>query len=179
MVAVRLIQSGLRYRPEVLEMLSQVPEEDAAFLRGYGRISKVTIVGFLQRLYNASLGLYLEEGMVPTTTYWAYDGRKLVGIGRLRHELNEALEKKGGNCGYYVRPECRGKGYGSEILVALKEEAKRRGMKKILLTANYDNFASIEVIMKNGGVEDEPNGDILRFWIDLNETEEAKNDDLG
>ena len=46
-------------------------------------------------------------------------------------------------------------------------------------TANYDNFASIEVIMKNGGVEDEPNGDILRFWIDLNETEEAKNDDLG
>ena len=80
-------------------MLSQVPEEDAAFLRGYGRISKVTIVGFLQRLYNASLGLYLEEGMVPTTTYWVYDGRKLVGIGRLRHELNEALEKKGGNCG--------------------------------------------------------------------------------
>lgn len=51
-------------------------------------------------------------------------------------------------------------------------------MKKILLTANYDNFASIEVIMHNGGVEDEPNGEVLRFWIDLNETEEVKNDVL-
>lgn len=60
----------------------------------------------------------------------------------------------------------------------MKEEARRRGMKKILLTANYDNFASIEVIMHNGGVEDEPNGEVLRFWIDLNETEEVKNDVL-
>lgn len=178
-MTVRLVQAGLRYKPEVLEMLSQIPEEDSAFLRGYGRISKVTIVGFLQRLYNSALGLYLEEGMVPTTTYWVYDGSKLVGIGRLRHELNEDLEKAGGNCGYYVRPECRGKGYASEILTALKDEAKRKGMKKILLTARYDNFASIEVIMKNGGVEDEPNGDVLRFWIDLNEAEEAKNDALG
>ena len=178
-MTVRLVQAGLRYKPEVLEMLSQIPEEDSAFLRGYGRISKVTIVGFLQRLYNSALGLYLEEGMVPTTTYWVYDGSKLVGIGRLRHKLNEDLEKAGGNCGYYVRPECRGKGYASEILTALKDEAKRKGMKKILLTARYDNFASIEVIMKNGGVEDEPNGDILRFWIDLNEAEEAKNDALG
>ena len=177
-MTVRLVQAGLRYKPEVLEMLSQIPEEDSAFLRGYGRISKVTIVGFLQRLYNSALGLYLEEGMVPTTTYWVYDGSKLVGIGRLRHKLNEALEQKGGNCGYYVRPEYRGKGDASEILEALKYEAKRRGMKKILLTAKYDNFASIEVIMKNGGVEDEPNGDILRFWIDLNETENAQNDDV-
>ena len=177
-MTVRLVQAGLRYKPEVLEMLSQIPKEDSAFLRGYGRISKVTIVGFLQRLYNSALGLYLEEGMVPTTTYWVYDGTKLIGIGRLRHKLNEALEKKGGNCGYYVRPEYRGKGYASEILEALKEEAKRRGMKKILLTAKYDNFASIEVIMKNGGVEDEPNGDILRFWIDLNETEKGSKDDL-
>ena len=178
-MTIRLVQAGLRYKPEILEMLSQVPEEDAAFLRGYGKISKVTIVGFLQRLYNAALGQYLPEGMVPATTYWVYDDKKLVGIGRLRHQLNDNLEKHGGSCGYYVRPEYRGKGYASEILEALKDEARRRGMKKILLTAKYDNFASIEVIMKNGGVEDAPNGDILRFWIDLNETEDAKNDDLG
>lgn len=42
----------------------------------------------------------------------------------LRHELNEALEKRGGHCGYYVRPEYRGKGYATEIMAALKEEAR-------------------------------------------------------
>ena len=77
-MTVKLVQAGLRYKPEVLEMLSQIPKEDSAFLRGYGRISKVTIVGFLQRLYNAALGWHLEEGMVPTTTYWVYDDKKLA-----------------------------------------------------------------------------------------------------
>lgn len=177
-MTIRLIQSGLRYRPEVLEMLSQMPEDEAGFLRGYGKITRVNIVGFLQRLYNASLGLYLEEGSVPSTTYWLMTGENWLESAGLRHELNEALEKRGGHCGYYVRPEYRGKGYATEIMAALKEEARRRGMKKILLTANYDNFASIEVIMHNGGVEDEPNGEVLRFWIDLNETEEVKNDVL-
>ena len=44
-MTIRLIQSGLRYRPEVLEMLSQMPEDEAGFLRGYGKITRVNIVG--------------------------------------------------------------------------------------------------------------------------------------
>ena len=44
------------------------------------------------------------------------------------------------------------------------------------MTAKYDDFSMIELIMDNGGVEEEADGEMLRFWINLTETEKVVRD---
>ena len=118
----------------------------------------------------------MQDGEIQVLTFWVYDGRVLVGMAKLRMGLTPELEKEGGNLGYYIKPEYRNKGYVPEIVAQLIDEGKKRGMKKILMTAKFDDFSTIEMIMNNGGIEDEPNGDVLRFWVNLTETEKVIRD---
>lgn len=81
-----------------------------------------------------------------------------------------------GSIGYAIRVSEWGKGYGTEILRCGLEIAKSYGMKKVLLTINEENSASIRVCEKLGGkLEDtieaynEAEGHHLlrRYWIVL------------
>ena len=168
--------SGLRYNKDILEMLEKMSKDKDGPLRSYGAINKVTIIGFLQRLYNHAFGINMQDGEIQVLTFWVYDGRVLVGMAKLRMGLTPELEKEGGNLGYYIKPEYRNKGYVPEIVAQLIDEGKKRGMKKILMTAKFDDFSTIEMIINNGGIEDEPNGDVLRFWVNLTETEKVIRD---
>jgi len=56
-----------------------------------------------------------------------------------------------GIIGYYIRPSQRRKGYGSLILALSLDKAKQLGLKKVLVTCNDDNVASIKIIERNGG----------------------------
>lgn len=69
----------------------------------------------------------------------------------MRHELNDFL-KNFGNSGYSVRPTERKKGYATEMLSQVCEIAKAAGLKKLQLSVEKDNIASIKTIKKNGGV---------------------------
>jgi predicted acetyltransferase len=52
---------------------------------------------------------------------------------------------------YEVEPQYRGKGYATEALRALLEEAKKHKIETVIATVNEDNAASIKVIEKCGG----------------------------
>ena len=81
----------------------------------------------------------------------------------------------GGHIGYFIRYSKWNKGYGSKMLSMTLERAKKLGLKKVLITCNDDNFASIKVIEKNGGILENKvtnniNGKELltrRYWIEL------------
>lgn len=90
---------------------------------------------------------------VLTDTFFAVTkkDRKIIGIIDLRHELNDFL-KNFGNSGYSVRPTERKKGYATEMLAQVCEIAKAAGLKKLQLSVEKDNIASIKTIKKNGGV---------------------------
>lgn len=164
---VSLVQSTLEYDKDLLDMLSQIPENETGFIREYGKISKVNILGFLQKMYNNARGINFGDGKARSITYWAYDEKELVGIAKLRPEITTDVENYAGNCGYYVRPELRGRGYGHQIMAALMVEAKKFGLDKILLICHETNIRSKKVILKNGGREFEPYESYLRFYIDL------------
>jgi predicted acetyltransferase len=92
---------------------------------------------------------------------------------RLRFWLLPALEVEGGHIGYDVRPSARGRGFGTMALHLVLVEARRRGLQRVLLTADADNHASLSIIQKNGGVFSgqalsAARGKLInQYWIDL------------
>jgi len=113
-------------------------------------------------------------GRVPQTTYWMTRSGRAVGMLRMRHYLNDALRVVGGHIGYYVAPAERGRGFGSLALAAALQIFRERGdAGPILLTTDSDNYGSIAVIERNGGVlaaqvADPTTGKpVSPYWIEL------------
>jgi predicted acetyltransferase len=52
---------------------------------------------------------------------------------------------------YEIDDKFRGRGYGSEMLHLLKNEAKNLGYKELLLCVDESNVHSQKIIIKNGG----------------------------
>lgn len=102
---------------------------------------------------------------------------KVVGIIDFRHRLIPFLLRFGGNIGYSVLPQERGKGYAKEMLRLMLEECRAQGLEKVLVTCDKENIPSARTIEGNGGVlENEvadeaglsKSGIIRRYWITLN-----------
>ena len=124
--------------------------------------------------YQAWLGLSVEhaagqnlpEGYVPYSMFWLYAGEKPVGLGQLRHYLNDKLRRNSGHIGYGIRPTARGKGYGSALLSLLLDEAAKLGIAQALITVNTDNQPSLGVVRNNGGEVAETIDDKHLFRLD-------------
>ncbi len=104
---------------------------------------------YLREGVNMSLGLNTKPGYVPETTYWLYVDGRPVGIGKLRHYLNDNLRIDGGHVGYFIRPSERGKGYGNLSLRELLKEAKQKLIKDVLIIPDETNVVSRKVIEAN------------------------------
>jgi predicted acetyltransferase len=105
------------------------------------------------------------DGWVPSTTWWYVDGREYLGRVALRHRLNEGLLQYGGHIGYDVRPSARCRGYATAMLTGALGHARDMGIESALLTCDIDNYASIRVIEKCGGVYEDTRHGKLRFWV--------------
>ena len=112
---------------------------------------------------------------VPSTTYFAIreQDKKLVGVIDLRHHINHPiLGTWGGHSGYSVRPSERGNGYAKEMLRLNIQNAKEKGIQKMLMTCDERNIASERTIISNGGVFEkniEVDGCVMkRYWIETN-----------
>ena len=128
---------------------------------------------YLQQLRDQSAGKNLPPKKSPQTTYWLLqDEKTIVGVSRLRLELNDDLMNEGGNIGYDVPPSQRRLGFGTELLRQTIAKAKELGLKKYLITCNKDNIASRKVIEANGGIfasegfSEKHKKPLLRFWIE-------------
>jgi predicted acetyltransferase len=129
---------------------------------------------FIKKLREASEGIGIPPGYVPSTTYWLVgDERKILGNSTLRHRLTPTLEIFGGHIGYAIHPLERRKGYGSLILKLTLEKAQEKGIKKVMVTCDTENIASARVIIHNGGILEnqelsQQSGKLIsRFWISL------------
>lgn len=133
--------------------------------------------GFLAERVRQTGSIVLPGGErvqpVPFSLHWLVVGDEFVGEMSFRHELNAYLRLSGGHIGYGIRPSFAGRGFGKRLLALGKIEARRLGLRRLLVTCHDDNPASTRIIEANGGVLEDIVDDIFgggplrRYWIDL------------
>lgn len=125
---------------------------------------------------NLRTGKNLSKGWVKATYLWMIDEGSFVGEIDIRHSLTDALLHFGGNIGYSVRPSRWGEGIGTQMLGVGLDYCKRvLHLQRVLIICNDDNYGSIRVIEKNGGILQDTiqqtieGKDLLtrRYWISL------------
>ena len=168
-----LIRPSTKYKESFLDALNEYQKEDKDDRHNrnehYNNLDtnllKKDFEGYVKAELLKEKGIGLPKGWVPETVLWLIDGDKFIGKINVRHRLTESLIKLGGHMGYDIRPSKRGKGYGKKMLGLALVEAKKMGIKDILITCNFDNFASKKIIESNGGQFKDRVGTKLRYHI--------------
>jgi predicted acetyltransferase len=97
------------------------------------------------------------------------DGQVLGGI-VLRPKENEYV-RWAGHLGYGVRPSARRRGLAGWAVGRMLDEARLRGMARVLVVCAAENVASRKTIERCGGVfeclADTGFGPVRRYWIEL------------
>jgi predicted acetyltransferase len=90
---------------------------------------------------------------IPGLHRWIWDGEfcGLIGL-RWQRGTHELPEHVLGHIGYSVVPWKQRRGYATAALAAMLREARRQGLRYVILTTDPDNLASQKVITANGGV---------------------------
>lgn len=153
---------------DVYSMLQEMPKDENGLMNTANGLSYEEYKEWLKKKCVDSQQEGLVDGWkVPSTTYWLYVDGRPVGFGNIRHFLTDALREAGGNIGYGIAPEYRGKGYGKELLRLLVGEAGKYGLDKVLVTIQKDNAASQAVALANGGVITKQTNERVYIWIDV------------
>jgi predicted acetyltransferase len=173
----QLILPSVKYKDSYL---SAVREYKAENLLNYRTINindlEKDFEKYIEDIKNQSKGIGLPQGHVPHTVFWLVDDEGYIGKLDLRHYLNDYLKVIGGHIGYNIRPTRRRQGLGKLILKLGLEEAKKRGIKEVVITCDVDNVASSKIIEANGGqfedftfgfYGDESNIEKKRFKINI------------
>lgn len=165
---MRLVMPSAQWQSAFLEMAREC---EAAGEQRYA-LALDDFDGYLRRIEAGRRGDGLPDGWVPGTEFWLEHDGRIVGCVRLRFGLTPDLENEGGHVGYDVRPSMRRRGYGTALLRLVLIEARARGIRRVRLTCDDDNFGSIKVIERNGGalagcgVSKETGRTVRQYWIE-------------
>lgn len=135
------------------KMLQGIENGENGFMNEVFGMSFAGFKEWLIKQEEFHLGKNLPQGWIPYTTYFLYDNGLPIGIGRVRHETSEYLQKVvgAGEIGYGISKDYRGKGYGNILFKELLKKCKDFGFEKITLFPHKDNIATIKIMTKNGG----------------------------
>lgn len=170
MEEVYLRELSLNDGEKELEFMRNLPKKERGFENPSDPDDLINIETFkewLGKKSNEAKGLDLKEGYVPQTIYWIMLGNEVVGIGKLRHYLNDHLLQHGGNIGYGVSNEYRGKGIATKALALILKEAEKYDQDEVLLTTDEDNVGSRKVIENNNGVLKKIENGSCYYWIKI------------
>lgn len=151
---------------EIYNMLKNIELNENEFTNPVKEMTFEQYKEWLILMDKWSKGQELKQGYVPQTIYWLYDDDVPVGIGKIRHALTESSRKFGGNIGYAISKEYRGKGFATVFLKMLLKEMNELNVHEKILTVEKENYPSRKVIEKNGGKVIEENEDRWIFEID-------------
>ena len=136
---------GLRYLQDILN------EENCMVAPAPKDINEETYPAWLKEKADMAKGINMPEGYIPCTTYWVMLDDKIIGVGNIKHYLNDALRKKGGHMGLSLAKEYRNKGIGYRVVKMLIEKARNEyGIEDILFTNEPTNTESRKLCEKLG-----------------------------
>ena len=136
---------------DIYKMLQHISAVENEFKNPVKEMTYDEYKQWLKQQDDWSRGENLPDGYVGQTCFWLFDNGVPVGFGKIRHSLTEQSKQIGGNIGYAISSDYRGKGYGSILLKKLLESADNMNIDEKLLTVEKYNYASKRVIEKNGG----------------------------
>ena len=166
---IKLVEPNKQYLPSYTEAFDQYA---ALGISTYG-MTDPRICDIFEKYENYRLERNLKPDRVGSDYYWLVDDERDYFIGEvaIRHRLNDALFLRGGHIGYVIRYNEWGKGYATLMLKLALDQAKERGLNKVLITCNDSNTASARVMDKNGCVLEnviEVEGQrVRRYWRTL------------
>lgn len=171
-----LIAPSLTYQETILAYKEAFSDEH---LYGGNKLDTIeTISDWLIHLEQSSSYATCQEGRSPSSTFLCIreKDQKMIGICNIRHDINQDfLRNIAGHIGYSILPSERRKGYGVQQLRLALIEARKIGIREVLVTAADWNIGSQKTILANGGVYedtrlDPSDGDQMRrYWISLDE----------
>lgn len=168
---MRLVRPSIKYKKEYLNALEEA-KDDTGETRLMAIGKDQAFEAFVKLLSENAKGINLAVGHVPSSTFWLIDKNEFIGRVSIRHKLNKKLLQHGGHVGYYIRKSKRKMGYGKKILKLGLGEARKLGIRKVMVTCDDDNLASIKIIEENKGIleniieEGEDKNKLRRYWID-------------
>ncbi len=133
----------------------------------------------LERCLNLENKEYAENaGRCQSKTFLLIreNDNKIVGNINLRWNLNDAMLRFGGHIGYSIRPTERRKGYNKINLYLCMIEAKKIGLKNVMLDCDVNNLGSDRTLKALGGnlerTEIDPFDGILTnvYWFNVDDT---------
>lgn len=171
-----LVKPDLTYYEQYNEMMAEWYESKthiAPWFLNSPVKSPEEFESLIRLLDNCEHGI-VDKQFASTTSYFVVDeSGKLIGATSLRHYLTVAGLNTWGHIGYGVRPCERKKGYATQMLKMMLEEAKQKKIYKVLVGAYEGNVGSCKTIEKCGGqfencvyMENEEEA-IRRYWFDL------------
>ena len=169
-----LVKSDVWLKPKFIDMVNDFNDNNEDTFSGDYFKTNFDFEAYIKELNDLSNGIGLPEGYVPSTEWWLINSNDdILGTIRLRHELGERNYQEGGHLGYDISPRYKRKGYGKTILALALKKARIRGLKKVLITCDFDNIGSKKIIEHNGGrldniiISKETGKEVLRYLIEL------------
>ena len=165
---MELRRPSLEDKEAILEMMAEFEQAQSPHDGGFWETEAFSYEEWLDGNQNQEIGINLPEGWVPAIQLVAFSEKgQAVGFLNLRLCLNDYLLEEGGHIGYSIRPSERDKGYAKEALRQGLQFAKKKNIKKALVTCSSENPASRAVILANGGVYEDVRNGTERYWVDV------------
>ena len=147
---LKLVKPSKKYLHSFLKVMDDYKKDKNHFGRGgidplIKAIEENKIDEYLKKLADGAVGKNLTPGHVPGTRFWLLDDDEFVGSFEVRHALTPNLERVGGHVAANIAPKYRGK-YSSFIGIKMCiDEARKLGLKRVLMTCDASNKASYRV----------------------------------
>ncbi|MEU5786563.1 GNAT family N-acetyltransferase [Micromonospora purpureochromogenes] len=107
-----------------------------------------------------------DTGAAGCTYRWIVERDRVLGGIALRHGDSDYV-RWAGHLGYGIRPSARRRGLATWAVSRMLDEARMRGMDRLLVVCAVDNVASARTIERCGGaLEDTTSGPVRRYWIE-------------
>ncbi|MBQ6443509.1 MAG: GNAT family N-acetyltransferase [Methanosphaera sp.] len=149
---MKLVRPTLEYAYDIEEFKDEFISAGEDVINGGELLDSMDSIGkWIEYVSNNASSDRVSPDWVLTDTYLAVVDERIVGVICLRHCLNDFLSDFG-HIAFSVRPGDRRKGYAGMMLSLILDKARKLGMKKVKLSAEKDNVASIRTIVSNGGV---------------------------
>ena len=168
-----LVKPSLKYKEPILDFRQEFLTNNEVAYGTQHLYDYTSIEEWLEQVKLNENAETVESGRPPSHEFMAIrkEDDKIVGMINVRYDLTEEMLMYLGHIGYCVRKSERQKGYAAEMLRLALSEAKKIGLKRVLLTVDSDKSASIATMKKNGAVlENEVpynNKITQRYWIEL------------